>query len=80
VANEIEELFVREVEVGLANVDVSTDEGTTSTPAVVQRTTAHDPETGQDRELLLVYDPADVAAVSDALRKMSERASAAQPW
>ena len=71
---------MREVEVGLANLDVSTDEGTTSTPAVVQRTTVHDPETGQDRDLLLVYDPADVAAVSDALRTVSERASAAESW
>jgi hypothetical protein len=77
-AKEIEELFVREVEVGVANLDISTDEGTTSTRAVVQRITAHDRTTGQERELLLVYDPVDVATVGETLRKASERAFAKQ--
>jgi hypothetical protein len=73
---EIEELFVREVEVGVATLDVSTDEGTTSTRAVVQRTNAYDCKTGEERELLLVYDAADVTAVAETLRKASERAFA----
>jgi len=71
-----EELFVREVEVGVANLDMATDEGTISTPAVVQRTVAHDHETGEERTLLLVYDAADVVSVADMLRKASERATA----
>jgi hypothetical protein len=75
-AGEIEELLVREVEVGVANLEVCTDEGTTSTQAVVQRTTAHESSTGQERELLLVYDAADVTAVAEALRQASERARA----
>jgi hypothetical protein len=75
-ADEVEELFVREIEVGVANLDTSTDEGVISTRAVVQRTTAHDPRTGQKRELLLVYDPAAIAQVADALRTASERATA----
>ena len=75
---DVEELFVREVEVGVANLDMSTDEGVVSTRAVVQRTTAHDRNTGQQRELLLVYDPVSVTAVADALRNASERASADQ--
>jgi hypothetical protein len=77
-AKEIEELFVREVEVGVVNLDISTDEGTTSTRVVAQRITAHDRTTGQERELLLVYDPADVATVGETLRKASERAFAEQ--
>ena len=79
-ADKIEQLFVREVEVGVANLDISTDEGVTSTRAAVQRTTAHDRLTGQERELLLVDDPADVTAVADTLRKASERATADQSW
>jgi hypothetical protein len=76
--DEIEQLFVQEVEISVANLDVATDVGTISTRAVVQRTTAHDRLTGRWREMLLVYDPAGVPTVADALRKASERATANQ--
>jgi len=76
---ELEKLFVREVEVGVASLDMSTDEGVVSTRAVVQRTFAHDPENGQERELLLVYEPTSIAPIADALRTASGRATAAEP-
>ena len=75
-ADEVEELLVREVEVGVANLDTATDEGVISTRAVIQRATAHEPRTGRERELLLVYDPANIPQVAEALRQASERASA----
>ncbi len=75
---EIQELFVRNVEVGVANLDMSTDDGVVSTRVVVQRTTADERETGQERELLLVYDTDTVPALADVLRTASERASADQ--
>jgi hypothetical protein len=76
--DEIEQLFVQEVEVSVANLDVSTDVGTISTRAVVQRTTAHDRTTGQRRQMLLVFDPAGVPRIADALRKGYERATVDQ--
>jgi hypothetical protein len=78
-AEEVEEMFVREVEVGVANLDASTDDGVVSTRVVVQRTTAADRKTGAEREFLLVYGAAEVAGVADALQKASERALADVP-
>jgi hypothetical protein len=75
-ADEFEELFVRQVEVGIADMDLSTGDEVISTQVVVQRTTATERTTGLDRELLLVYGAAEVAALADALRKASERATA----
>jgi hypothetical protein len=75
-ADELEELFVREVEVGIADMDLSTGDDVISTQVVVQHTTATERTTGRDRELLLVYGAAEVAALADALRKASERATA----
>jgi hypothetical protein len=75
-ADELEELFVREVEVGIADMDLSTGDDVISTQVVVQHTTATERATGRDRELLLVYGAAEVAALADALRKASERATA----
>jgi hypothetical protein len=73
-ADNTDELFVREVEIGVANLDVSTDEGVVSTRAVVQRTRGHDRDTGQERELILVYDADRITALADGLRKAYERA------
>jgi hypothetical protein len=75
-AEQLEKLLVREVEVGVANLDTATDEGVISTRAVVQRTTGYQPETGQERDLLLVYDPGNIPEVAEALRQASERACA----
>lgn len=73
-ADKMDELFVRDVEIGVANLDVTTGEGVVSARAVVQRTRAHDRETGEERELLLVYDADRVTALADGLRKAHERA------
>ena len=75
-ADEVEELFVREVEIGVGNMDAATDDGVINAKVVVERARAADRKTGQDRELLLVYGAAEVAAVADALRNASERALA----
>ena len=74
-ADKIEELFVREVEVGVGNMDVSTDEGVTSTRVVVERAKAADRATGQERELLLVYGASEAPAIADAIRMAAERAT-----
>jgi hypothetical protein len=76
-ADEIEELFVRDVEIGIANMDVSTDDGVTSTRVVVERANVVDRKTGQDRHIVLVHDPAAVPTIADALRTAAERTAVA---
>jgi hypothetical protein len=71
---ELEELFVRQVDVGVADMDVATDDGVVSTSVVVERATATDRESGQDRHLLLVYGANEVPALADALQAAAERA------
>ncbi len=75
-ADELEELFVRRVDVGIADVNMSTEDGIVSTRMVVERATAADQKTGQDRDLLLVYGAESVPAVADALRTAARRALA----
>jgi hypothetical protein len=75
-AEEVEELFVRSVHVGVADVDVATEDGVISVRAVVQRAVAQDPRSGDERNLLLVYDPANITEIVEALRAASERALA----
>jgi hypothetical protein len=77
-ADELEELFVEQVSVGVADMDLATENDVISTRVVVQRTTASDAKTGEDRELLLVYGAEEVPAVADALHQAAERASAEQ--
>jgi hypothetical protein len=72
---ELEKLFVRRVDVGIADMDVSTEDGVINDRVVVQQVTATD-GTGQDRELVLIYEAGKVLALADALRKASERATA----
>jgi hypothetical protein len=73
-ADELEELFVRQVDVGVADMDVSTEDGVVTTSVVVERATATERESGQDRQLLLIYGAAEVPALADALRAAAERA------
>ncbi|GAA1796591.1 hypothetical protein HC028_19475 [Planosporangium flavigriseum] len=72
--DELEELFVRQVDVGVADMDVSTDQGVVTTTVVVERATATERESGEDRQLLLIYGAKEVPALADALRAASERA------
>jgi hypothetical protein len=73
-ADELEELFVRQVDVGVADMDVSTEDGVVTTSVVVERATATERDSGQDRQLLLIYGAAEVSALADALRAAAERA------
>jgi hypothetical protein len=73
-ADELEELFVEQVSVGVADMDLATEDDVISTRVVVQRTTASDAKSGENRELLLVYGAEEVPAVAEALNKASERA------
>lgn len=75
-AEEVEELFVRRVDVGVADVDLATEDEVISVRAVVQRAIAQDPRSGDERNLLLVYDPANITEIVEALRAASERALA----
>jgi hypothetical protein len=75
-ADDVEELFVEQVSVGVADMDLATDEDVISTRVVVQRATAADAKTGENRELLLVYGAEEVPAVADAMNKAAERAMA----
>ncbi len=74
-AEEIEELFVRRVDVGIADMDASTDDGVLSTRVVVERATATDRRTGQDRELLLIFGAEEAGEVGEVLQKASARAT-----
>jgi hypothetical protein len=76
-ADELEELFVRRVDIGVADMDVSTDDGVISTRVVVERASGTDRQSGRDRELLLIYGASEVPALADALRAAAERAATA---
>ena len=73
-ADNVEELFVHRVDVGVADVDLVTDDEVINLRAVVQWSVARDPKSGQERRVLMVYNPANVTAIIDALRAASERA------
>jgi hypothetical protein len=75
-ADQVEELLVRTVEVGVVNVDVATEDEVTNMCTVVQRAVAHDARSGHVRRLLLVYHPASITAVAEAMRTASEAALA----
>ncbi|WP_433051606.1 hypothetical protein [Dactylosporangium sp. CS-033363] len=70
----MEELFVRQVDIGVADMDIEVDDRLTTTRVVVERATATDRHGGKDRELLLVYGAAETKAVAEALQRASELA------
>jgi hypothetical protein len=74
-AEELEELFVRRVDVGIADMDASTEDGVVSTRVVVERATATDRRTGQDRQLLLILGAEEAGLLGDVLQKASARAT-----
>lgn len=74
-ARDLEELFVHEVEVGVGNMDVSTEDGVVTTRVVVERAKAVDRGNGQERELLLIYGAGEAPAIADAIRAAAERAA-----
>jgi hypothetical protein len=73
---EIERLFVVEVGVGIANMDLSTGEGVVSDRVVVQQVTASDGRSDETRELLLIYRAEAVDALAEELRTAAQRALA----
>ncbi|RCG22439.1 hypothetical protein DQ384_35610 [Sphaerisporangium album] len=75
-AVELTQILSREVVAGVATMDVPTEEGTISARMVVQDITGIDRETGQDRRLLIIFDPDGVEAMADALRQAAAKAKA----
>jgi MOSC domain-containing protein YiiM len=71
----MEELFVRQVDIGVAEMDIEVDDRLTTTRVVVERATATDRHGGKDRELLLVYGAAETKAVAEALHRASDLAA-----
>lgn len=51
----MEELFVRQVDIGVAEMDVAVGDQLSTTRVVVEHATATDGRGGPDRQLLLVY-------------------------
>jgi hypothetical protein len=72
---DLEKLFVRRVDIGVANMDVSTEDGVVNARVVVQHINGTNDE-GNDREVVLVYEPARLPDLADALRKAAEQATA----
>jgi MOSC domain-containing protein YiiM len=71
----MEELFVRQVDIGVADMDIAVGDQLTTTRVVVERATATDRHGGPDRELLLVYGAEETKAVAEALQRASELAT-----
>ncbi|NJC70941.1 hypothetical protein HC031_14630 [Planosporangium thailandense] len=76
-ADELEELFVRQVDIGIADMEMSTADGVVTTRVVVERATATENESGRERQLLLIYGANEVPALADALRSAADRARTA---
>ncbi|WP_238019531.1 hypothetical protein KZZ52_54655 [Dactylosporangium sp. AC04546] len=70
----MEELFVRQVDIGIADMDIAVDDQLTTTRVVIERATATDRKGGAERDLLLVYGAAETKAVAEALHRASEMA------
>ncbi|MEV6924124.1 hypothetical protein AB0M46_06365 [Dactylosporangium sp. NPDC051485] len=71
----MEELFVRQVDIGVADMDISVDDQLTTTRVVVERATTTDRHGGPDRELLLVYGAEETRAVAEALYRAADLAT-----
>lgn len=76
-ADELEEFFVRQVDVGVADMELSTPDGVVTTRVVVERSRATERVTGRERQLLLIYGADEVTALADALRSAAARARTA---
>ncbi|MCW2879468.1 MAG: hypothetical protein JWQ95_3568 [Sphaerisporangium sp.] len=74
-AVDLEELFAREVDIGVATLDVPAEDGTISARVVVQEVAAVDRDTGQERRVMLVFEPKGVLAMADALHQAAEKAT-----
>ncbi|MEV8635475.1 hypothetical protein AB0395_27830 [Streptosporangium sp. NPDC051023] len=78
-AIELEELFARQVDIGIATMSTPDGDGADGAHVVVQRIAAIDGKTGQERHLLLVYQPDGVTAMVDVLRQAAEKAMEGTP-
>ncbi|MFF5205574.1 hypothetical protein [Streptosporangium sp. NPDC000396] len=76
---DLEELFVSQVDVGIATMDVPTEDGVISAHMVVQQVTATDRRTGQERQLMLIFSSRGVVTMADALREAAEKATQGRP-
>jgi MOSC domain-containing protein YiiM len=75
----MEELFVRQVDIGVAEMDIAVEDQVTTARVVVERATATDRHGGAERELLLVYGAEETKAVAEALERASEVAMSNTP-
>ncbi|GAA3203031.1 hypothetical protein ACFO1B_07375 [Dactylosporangium siamense] len=71
----MEELFVRQVDIGVAEMDVADGDQLSTTRVVVEHATATDGRGGPDRQLLLVYGAEETPAVAEALLRAAETAT-----
>jgi hypothetical protein len=70
-----EKLFARQVDIGVGRMDISTEDLMIDAPVVVQEVDAVD-GSGQERRLILIYDPERVLPITETLRAAAERAKA----
>ncbi|MFI5916110.1 hypothetical protein [Dactylosporangium sp. NPDC051541] len=68
----MEELIVRQVDIGVAEMDIAVDDQLTTTRVVVERATATDRHGRKDRELILVYGLDGTRARAAALHRAAD--------
>ncbi|MCU1489354.1 MAG: hypothetical protein JWM85_759 [Acidimicrobiaceae bacterium] len=78
-AEQVDELFVKEVEIGVGTLDRSTDDGVVSERVVVERVAGADRASGEDRNVVVIYAPEDVEQLADHLRTAAQVAMAETP-
>ncbi len=75
-AKERSELLVEQVEVGVGDLEASTDDGVKLERVVVEHVRGSEPHSGQQREVLLVYRAQEVADLAEQLRLAADQAAA----
>ncbi|WP_432979398.1 hypothetical protein [Dactylosporangium sp. CA-233914] len=71
----MEELLVRQVDIGVADMDISVDDQLTTTRVVVERAIATDRHGTRERDLLLIYGAAETRALAEALNRAADLAA-----
>lgn len=74
-AKERTELVVEQVDVGVGDLEASTDGGVRHERVVVEHVRGSEPASGQEREVLLVYRTDEVPNLAEQLRLAADRAS-----
>jgi hypothetical protein len=69
------QLVVEQVEVGVGDLEASTDDGVKLERVVVEHVTGSEPTSGQEREVLLVYRANEVPNLAEQLRLAADQAT-----